>query len=422
MPTFACNLKCAHCCARTLPMDKYKGHLTADQWIKIFSDLQEPVDLLCIGGREPSLYSGLTEVLRSLPWHFAIDTNVVIHPQEWLTPDLYDRCDYVNPSLQFRPDHPRAEPEFWSRLRWLSENMPQRTQIYISHVMTQHAHPIEEQQVLDEIAKLGDDRIKHVKLGFDDTFMYRERVPIQPGMAYESCSSGKDVIVVFPDGSVFRCIGHAYYDIDCLGNLVTDGWDVLLKESQPCDQCLCTICDAYVEKVPVGTSEPDVEVLAATPATCCEEPVVIAVDVPVEPCEVPESCELDIMIGGDGDVCDPPISGGSTTRQNWVGFKAEDVVRWGVCEWKDLIAIDWSNTAVTVIRGADGVEIGLGVLYDAYPPCQNEGEPIPNDMAHVNWHQADDLMRTAAIQKLPWEWQGLISAITAHEVEGSTVQ
>jgi hypothetical protein len=49
--------------------------------------------------------------------------------------------------------------------------------------------------------------------------------------------------MVMPDSAVYRCIGHAYHGVGCLGKLTEGGWDIMLKEPAGCQTLLCTICD-----------------------------------------------------------------------------------------------------------------------------------------------------------------------------------
>jgi hypothetical protein len=72
--------------------------------------------------------------------------------------------------------------------------------------------------------------------------LWKEVVPVKPGIA-PACWGGYDFGMIMPDSAVYRCIGHAYHAVDCLGKLTESGWGIMLKQPTECCTLLCTVCD-----------------------------------------------------------------------------------------------------------------------------------------------------------------------------------
>ena len=237
MPTFRCNLVCAYCGGRGLPIAKHGSELPAEEWIRIFDDCPHTLSHVGIGGREPSVYRPLATVLTTTDWPFRMETNLRIHPSEWLKPELYSRLTSATASLHFHPDHPEAD-SFWEGIKWLQETVP-HTWFGVFYVTLWRDLPDILERVKERTAELG---AKLYVGTFDETFLFRDKMPRQNGRI-ASCSCGHDFVIVLPDSAVYRCIGHADFAIDCLGKLSDDGWGILHDDPQHCETLLCTSCD-----------------------------------------------------------------------------------------------------------------------------------------------------------------------------------
>ena len=241
MPTYRCCLKCSYCAARALPNDTHglpENELTGAQWLDIFAASPRRITQVAISGGEPAVYGDLPAVLAATEWRFAIDTNLRIDPARWLKPQMYERVVAVNCGLHFHPAHEEAV-EYWRRLQWLREVLPAEAQVVCCQVVLWRdlADGSEEARIRAEQIS----GVEYRPLTFDDTYLFKDRYPVNPGRR-AGCAAGSDFLSICPDGAVYRCIGHTYFKVDCLGNL-RDGWGFLREGMTPCETLFCTICD-----------------------------------------------------------------------------------------------------------------------------------------------------------------------------------
>lgn len=238
MPTFRCNLSCAFCAARSLPVRAHGIELPPAEWIEIFAACPHEINQVALTGGEPSIYRGLADVISAGHWRICIDTNLRVAPETWLRPDDYDRVKAVNAGLQWDPDHEEAA-RYWQHLRWLVERLP-AAHIAVCHTVLWRDRPEMWDRARAHTEASGAHEYR--QQAFDDTFLWRDRWPQTPGRRAQ-CAAGYDAATIMPDSSVYRCIGHCYYKVQCLGNLKADGWGILLPEPEPCEVLFCTTCD-----------------------------------------------------------------------------------------------------------------------------------------------------------------------------------
>ena len=237
-PTFSCNLICSYCAARQYPARTHGNTLPAERWLELFQSCPATIDLVAISGREPSCYRGLAEVLQGTQFRFSIDTNLRNDPSAFVSDIDPIRLHAFNCGLHFHPDHPEAAI-YWKHLEWLRDHTPDTCRVSCQFVTLWR----DEATVLDRVReRCAEAKISLDILTFDDTFLYSEKQPLQSG-SVASCNGGKNFVVMFPDSSIYRCYGHAYSKIDCLGKLSEAGWQILHRDPQPCGELYCTMCD-----------------------------------------------------------------------------------------------------------------------------------------------------------------------------------
>jgi len=242
MPTLRCPLKCGYCAARALPVDthgKPSSELTPEQWIALWQAAPRPIEQVAITGGEPGVYAGLGQVLAAVTWPFTVDSNLTVDPRKWLPEVTWGRVKAVNAGLHFHPAHERAA-EYWQRLKWLRDRLPETAQVVCCYVATQRELPAEAREIADRAAECGAE-VRPLML--DDSFLYRERFPVRRGETAELCAQGAWYATVFPDSAVYRCTGHSYYAVNCMGKLNEGGWAIVPDKAYPCADILCTVCD-----------------------------------------------------------------------------------------------------------------------------------------------------------------------------------
>jgi hypothetical protein len=228
--------------------------LSPDVWVELFNQVPRSISFLAASGREATCYPGLTWVLEDSPYtHWSIDTNLMRDPQKWLTEALVDRMRHINVSLHFHPKHERAE-QFWQHMSWLADQVPTGS-INMQIVISQRELP-EEVELAREMAADIDESINVCALTFDQRYMFREIEPVRPG-SVSACNGGNKLIVLMPDGTMYRCIGHAYFGRHSMGNVVKSGWEILNEEALPCHHLLCTTCDTVTSDID-EEEQPDV--------------------------------------------------------------------------------------------------------------------------------------------------------------------
>lgn len=240
MPTFRCNLVCSYCSARRLPFKSHGGkdrELQAAEWVEIFNSCPLPIKHVAITGGEPSIYSGLKEVLDNTTFKFKIDTNLRTNPREWLCDDVV-RLRAVNAGLQFHPEHPEAL-SYWKHLKWIKDTLSESAQVVCANVVLWRDLPEQRVRAKEIAESLGCENRPSTMCA---KFLFNDKTPIDKGR-YAGCGAGATFVVILPDASVYRCIGHAYYEIDMMGNVKRDGWKILHEEQMPCETLLCTSCD-----------------------------------------------------------------------------------------------------------------------------------------------------------------------------------
>ena len=255
MPTFRCNLRCSYCMARSLPLDKHGEEVAPERWIEMFNSPDVEIGIMAISGGEPTMYPGLREILDATTFRYSIDTNMMSHPRQWLVLDddgVASRLYAANMSLHFHPQTAMAEKVF-ERMRWVTERVPAKSFLGSAYVMTQKDPPDEYDMVSYAMSEKAPG-VKSVRVTFGDVFMFRTIQPRWDGRA-EWCESGQKHCVIFPDGTVYRCLGHSYFGLYPMGNLFVDGWDVLLDNPEACDYLLCSTCDKSSREIVDGSGD-----------------------------------------------------------------------------------------------------------------------------------------------------------------------
>lgn len=239
LPTLRCNLCCSYCGARGLPVETHGRERKPQEWAACFAACPHDIEQVTISGGEPSLYP-LAELFALTSWRFALDSNMQRHPETWCSASIDPRVVTIQGSLQFRPQHSLADVYF-THMAWLRETLPDAwlTGSYIPL----WRDPDVDGDVALFTRRLTDIGIK-ARIGtFDATYLFPDRPPQKTGRV-EWCTCGTEYAIIMPDGGAFRCLGHAHFDRQYLGNLIDDGWGVLHAEPQPCEELICSACDA----------------------------------------------------------------------------------------------------------------------------------------------------------------------------------
>jgi len=140
-------------------------------------------------------------------------------------------------SLHFHPDHPEAVA-FWENAVEAYKAFPCQG-FDIHFVALWRDLPAVVERFQQRCEELG---LPHSIGTFDERYLFRDRELLHPRM-YETCPHGHREVVLLPDGTAFRCIGHALFDIEPLGNAIQKGWDILLPAPEACEVGVCTVCD-----------------------------------------------------------------------------------------------------------------------------------------------------------------------------------
>lgn len=232
-PTYKCNLECPYCAARCMPLDSDGKEHSASQWIDVFSNNPFSKALpMVISGREPSCYAGLTEVLHNLSFRYRFETNLEIHPEKWTTRKILKQSYFFKCTYH----HPVSDTEklasYFDKIRWLKDHGCK-----MQCNMTRHQYYVKGD--FEKFKKIASSiGIENVHLGtMMYYFMLREYFPYT---GYRKlCSRGKDSVTIAPNGTIYRCVGHAYWGIKPLGNVFNDGWSVVLDEPASCKLSCC---------------------------------------------------------------------------------------------------------------------------------------------------------------------------------------
>lgn len=241
LPTFRCNLRCSYCVARSLPM-KHSTELKPQVWIDFFNNSPVEIESVAISGGEPTVYPGFKEVLDNTSFKFTVDTNCRIPPSTFINDGNIDRLISLNLSLHFNPDHYCAQ-WFWGALDWFETTFPGVKKVQTTVVSTQRELESEIAQYKDRASAYNCNNCAVVSV-FDDSFMFKSKgIPRKPDRWSPNCDSGTDYLTILADGTIYRCLGHAYHEVNPMGNLMYKGWDVRFSNIRPCYDVVCTACD-----------------------------------------------------------------------------------------------------------------------------------------------------------------------------------
>jgi organic radical activating enzyme len=231
-PTLRCQLNCAFCSSRAMPVINQDDELTADEWLSAFQLCPVTMADLAFSGGEPSLHGGLKELLLRLPAvNRNVSSNLVSHPKTWLDAETEPTLGFLGASLQFDPPHKRADV-FWNRIVWVRENFP-KLPVYVKYTVTQHTSPDAIATVRDNAVELG---CCFQHQDYIDLWSFRHVIPRINMTAL--CTAGMECLTLLPNGDAYRCYGQALCGIDPIGN-VRDGWGFLLSKPELCDECTC---------------------------------------------------------------------------------------------------------------------------------------------------------------------------------------
>lgn len=211
---------------------------TVQEWIIAFHKCPVPIAPFHVSGREASLYPGLRDILECLPADVPthIETNLVGHPSSWLNETTAPRVRRVLCSLHFDPRDERGS-RFWEHVEYVRDIAPQASCV-VSMVITQQTR----QDTSSLVRAMAQARgCEYLTSMFDETYLFRNR-PVPTRGYCEQCYAGMHKLAVMPDGTVYRCLAHAYFDLSPLGNVIDDGWGVLLDAPATCDVTPC-MCD-----------------------------------------------------------------------------------------------------------------------------------------------------------------------------------
>jgi hypothetical protein len=162
------------------------------------------------------------------------------HPETWFSEAFRDRIVTVQGSLHFHPNNPEAE-KYFGHMMWLREALPD-TWITGSYIPLWRDANVEGDKVLftNRMRAMG---IAGSIGCFDPSYLFPDKPPQKPG-SVAWCSCGYDYALILPDAATYRCLGHAHFNRQYMGNLKTDGWGIMHEASQPCDELICSACDA----------------------------------------------------------------------------------------------------------------------------------------------------------------------------------
>jgi len=234
-PTYRCNLKCPQCAARALPIFS-APEISYKKWIEIFKG--QGIKKMTISGREPFMFKGIFAVMNSLPdCVFHIESNILLPLEKMLVPvkpnvTVVGTCHF--------PPGTRDYDTFVKNAKLLKErgfNVRIKYDMLASPGgMHEKAWEDDRAQLLKDLEGVG---VWHGYSGFDDMLLFH-RYFIYGG-SVEKCRYGYTHVTISPDGRVFRCTGHIYQNISCMGDLKKKPLnEIVFKSSSPCEIASCT--------------------------------------------------------------------------------------------------------------------------------------------------------------------------------------
>lgn len=232
-PTFTCQLRCCYCNARAVALSRIGRELSAPEWVRVFQACPRPLSRLMISGGEPSLHPATRDVMAAVACDIHFNSNMVVHPERWVPPEAFGRIRSCTCSLQFSPDSPQAAV-YWGHVAWLKRALPATAHISPHYISHQGTAEWQRQMVVEAATAMG---LPWGVLPVDDHWAYRDALPRREMTA--RCDGGQVAVVLFPDGTAFRCIGQAWAWMEPLGNVARDGWGILLDAPAACEECFC---------------------------------------------------------------------------------------------------------------------------------------------------------------------------------------
>lgn len=242
-PTFNCNYNCAYCVRhdnRLVHADDNQEDLS-DKWIEVFNKLGSMYNKIkvVVTGGEPTTLPWTPLVIQRSPanMRFNFNSNVSIDLVDYLGDNLL-RIDQIICSLHFSLQH-NGSKLWYKRVKRIIQEYP-----HISCITTFVRHQWYSQEEVQEILRFMASTGATVKY---HKFLNREGVEHKPVVEGEAlCNGGVKGIVLFPDGTVFRCCGNSISSINPQGN-VFEGW-LPKKEAYPCNHICCLLYDNDYEK------------------------------------------------------------------------------------------------------------------------------------------------------------------------------
>lgn len=249
--TYICNLKCAECAARALPIWEEHEPRPAEDWIQLFSNPPIPFSWFCVSGRELSCFPKLDSVLDVIKCPIYLESNLEVHPKDWISEDNLKKTTIFNATYHHLPTYEHRE-KWMQKLSYLKSINPTMLLIF-KYDITQSNN------ITKEVDEMNADAIKHganrtfnnslcEKLLYHKYFLYSGR--------HDQCEFGYSRIVISPIGDVYRCTGHIYQGVYCMGNIFKDGWGILYDSIRPCEiaGCTCSVqpTDKFDQKLTEG--------------------------------------------------------------------------------------------------------------------------------------------------------------------------
>ena len=234
-PTYRCNLKCPQCAARKLPIFSAK-EIPYTEWITIFKN--QNIRKMTISGREPFLFKGLLDVMNTLPnCEFHIESNLLLDMDKIIKPikpkvTVVGTCHFAPGTKNYNKFIKNAK-----LLKANGFNIGIKYDMLASKGgMSEKFWEADKEKLVEDLKDVG---VWHRYSGFDDMLLFNNYLIY--GGSTKQCRFGYSHITISPDGRVFRCTGHIYQNILCMGDLkVNKINELMFKSVQPCKNAACT--------------------------------------------------------------------------------------------------------------------------------------------------------------------------------------